>query len=871
MRWLAIVLLLASCGGPVPDEIILRPIGRVSEPSHNLAPPGSLLTAENCVMRAPGVLSPLPPLRQVSNGSPPVSNTLAHQSPLLTRGAGPSQLVYVERLSGSIPEGIRASHALHTERQYRDYSGSLTRIKYFSTPNNFLVRHPFWLSRGGLYLSDRSGVYKWADTDETELEQIRDASGGVFATMDASGTWLPDGSHVKYKTVLVFKSEGIERRTAPSVGFRANNTAGGPRAVDVEVYVENSDFYGSLTSVEVYRSRTFDNTVQIPNEYYLVRSIDVSEFIPHSAGQFQVESFIDDVSPSDLSASLYTNTSQDGQIGANVAPPSSIYHAHFRGHEFWGDVAEKEFFPELRRLDDTDITHTMVGASASMGSNQITVSGGDLDGARVGMIVIADGILPVGTYITAIDGVGPDWTITISDNALANGAVETVYDTIYILWGDGSTSRFRAAPAQIDAVDRNLANIFTAQSKFNGDHIPWFWSLVLASKHRSARMGPAQIWISYPNLYDQNEDWAALNTGTGEPISGGTEALPALHRTRLYYSKLDEPEHTTLTSFVDMDETIVGLGALKDALIILTTGGAHRLTGVNGNFRVDPIDTSIGFIGGASVQVMDGAVYALSSRGLVRITAQGVDNLSDGIVGDWFREEPEQGNNPRLAHIVWLQGTNDDYAPPSVFAAADPAHREYALMAGPDPNSFGVQDELLVFNAKTSAFTTWRLNGSNDQPRPIGSLGYVKGDYLFGGIGAYESSIVLGVSDETSPFDSALYVMDDREGLKPYTDNAQDVRFRARIEGDPTHLKMWTELAWDLDGQAATLEAVFQDESSPSVTQEVSNFAGDKEIRIWPPRDVVRSTKLVPGLTGTGITVYGLRLSFVSSGKRVPQ
>lgn len=856
MIWRVLLLSLVGCtGSVVPDEIVLRPIGRVSEPSHNVAPQGSLLKSENCVLREQGTLAPLPDLvaGSVGTGSLPV----ARISPLYAR----RQMALLTDAFFDAGSEVVDTSDMSTAIQYENVEGNLVNVRVFRL-SNVLVSQPFWGARQNMYLADVIGTYKRSQPGE-DLERLWDVTSLVAGDIQdiQAESWLPDGEYVRYRTVLVFEdSNGVVRRSHPSVATAVVNTSGDPRTTFVAVYITNEDVYGSLKNVEVYRSRNFPQNVQTPNEYYLVKVIGIDQFTP-SVGRV-VFGFEDEIAPENLGQSLYTNSSQDGPESGNIVPPSSIYQATFRGHQFWGDVAGKEFFPELRRLPGEPIqVAQMTGVSTNLGDPDVTVT--DLAGAQVGMSILSDAsVFPVGTYITDIAGAGP-FTVTMSEDALASDNADIfMSESVFIRWGDGTTSRFRLDTLS-SPVDPGNGQLFSFQ--FPLDRIPWEATYIYASKHRCARLGTARLWVSNPDLFEQNADWGDLATENGAPTSGGAEALPAVFRERLVWSKIDEPENTTSLSFLDMDDPIVGLGAVRDALIVLTTKGAHSLTGVGGDFRVDPISTEVPFVGGQSVQVMDDLVYALSLRGLERVSKSDVQWLTKDIVGDWFSETPvgDPGDvvfGPRLD--VVSQFFVAEYAPPTVFAAADLVHKEYALVvAGVTTPNLAFRDEALVFNAKTQAFTTW-YPFLGVEHLPVTALGYAPRKTV--GSDVHEPGILVGIDAGTLSF------YDNRRASEPHTDHAQDIRFRARIEGDPTHLKMWTELAYDLSGDATILETVFQDESDPEIVQAVSGFLGFKEVRIWPPLNAARSAKLVSGLRGNGITVHALRASYVSSGRRVP-
>ena len=113
------------------------------------------------------------------------------------------------------------------------------------------------------------------------------------------------------------------------------------------------------------------------------------------------------------------------------------------------------------------------------------------------------------------------------------------------------------------------------------------WEFDLASRHRPGRQGVAYMWVSNRENYEDHAGGAFgdLDAASGSPTTGGTASGQTVHRARLYWSKFQEPEHTTLGNAVDVGNasgigggSIVGLAALREALLILKRDGVFMLT-----------------------------------------------------------------------------------------------------------------------------------------------------------------------------------------------------------------------------------------------------------------------------------------------------
>ena len=85
----------------MPDDIILRPQGRVSEPSPDAAPPGSMLEAHNVVIREQGVVRHVGGGSFIAESSQPESSHGAWAvSPQFDNGANPEHLIHLADSGG---------------------------------------------------------------------------------------------------------------------------------------------------------------------------------------------------------------------------------------------------------------------------------------------------------------------------------------------------------------------------------------------------------------------------------------------------------------------------------------------------------------------------------------------------------------------------------------------------------------------------------------------------------------------------------------------------------------------------------------------------------------------------------------------------
>ena len=852
----------------MPDDIKPRPIGRVSEPSHNVAPAGSLLVAKNCAIREMGVVTAVPDLSTDISTNSVVASTF-QSSPVFTNGT-PEQLHRPVHIGTKTQYGVRKTSAMNLSILFTDPDGDSVGVECHSDDNSMPLRQPMYLQRDNLYVGDRRGLLKWQDTADATLEPIWDVEPARVTAGAGGAGWMADNDHVGYRTVVRFKdSNGVIRRSAPSQVWRYQNTSGGAVNPDITDLRMGAGYavFGTAEAVEVYRTRSIGEAIALPNEYYLTIEIPISDF--NANGIWQTANQEDSNDDTVLGAALYTNGSREGEAASNVAPPECLAHAHFNGSEFWGNVSELEVTRQINYAGaaTNDFEHTKTGDFSSGTDTILNLS--NTTSLELGQL-IENANATAGTYITAISGS----TVTMSANATGTATTSSTdfHDCIYIVYGDGETERLEVSRIFLNASSRGVLvdGVRTwvpfRQRTDELDEHNYPWSAVVAGVRRTARSGAAQFWVNKLSSF-VDTDMADLNANSGAPTTGGTEFEPALHKSRIYWSKFQEPEHTTLLSFQDIGNTsgadgdIIALAATRDSLFIFKADGVWRLTGTNGNWRIDPFDRSVRVIGRDTVRVMDNAIYALSDQGVIRVTEGGVERLSDNIVGDFITE--------RMDTLYGYYAEWGDW-PPLLCAAVNQHTREYVLLlntttgAGTD----GAENEMLVYNAKTGAWYTWQHLTTTTAPfasylsySPIGDYTQTASD------GSNIPSLILGTF---SGSEAEVLRMEPTPG----TDETMDVQFRINPAGDPTHLKLWQDVVFDGERASAATGTVLAqfaagDEDTAVSTVEITDEDGN-EFRMWVPRAQARNAKLVAGISGTGLTIRGVRYRFTSSGREAP-
>ncbi len=175
------------------------------------------------------------------------------------------------------------------------------------------------------------------------------------------------------------------------------------------------------------------------------------------------------------------------------------------------------------------------------------------------------------------------------------------------------------------------------------------------------------IDITNPNT--GNEFSPALPTTGTTVISANQVQVNAL-----YYSKFQQPEAVPIVNnFLvgPKDKAILRILPLRTGLMIIKEDGIYRLTGVNGQFQIDPFDNSAICLAPDSAVILNNQIYMFSTQGVVTLTDTGVSVISRPIEDKLQRiSTPSFDFKPNTfgvsyesdrAYLLWtVTNTNDD-------------------------------------------------------------------------------------------------------------------------------------------------------------------------------------------------------------------
>lgn len=678
------------------QELHIAPAGLFTDPSDETAPPGALLTANNVVIRRKGVVEPRPGFD--------IAKTLSLGSEVRRAVPFDDDLLMLTHSSGAF------WYSDKSEAQDEDDS-SLSDID----DENFRGVQ----AAGNLYLPFSDGVRKVTAALDDEAEKTgAPFPGFLIFSAEAAGSAVANGKVVRYRALLKREdANGLVLRSIPTAPMLYDNDAGATQKVTLVLIL--TSFAKASDIVELYRSADF-STGTVPDEECL---LVLQQTITSTDITNGTVTLVDDLALADAGSTIYSAPSQEGARQENHRPPKCYDMASFKGSMFYGRttgphrvtlvVAQANDANQVG--DTTGIGIRTTTGDTTNGSDQLT-NIGDASGVAVGQYISPENPdVPAGTYVTAIAGT----TATMSNNATGTtlGGAVSFIDTITV--GDGTNYTMYQARQTVNDMARYMNYgpdsayivvrsetagpevVARSLTQYPHDAYPGTKGTLVIE---AADIGGSQfyVWATHSEAYFEIPNEPTYSGGLVLSTTGGVTSDNDDRPHGIMWSKNGQPEHVPETG-----DNYKGVGSkahvlqriipTKDALFIFKTDGIWRLTGAGeqSGWRVDEFDLSTRLIRPDCAVEMDGAIYAWTNKGVVRITDAGVTLLSASAIGKDLRS-------------IQIDLLSDASVTPAAFMATNPKDREI-LLSVPSGGGGTYVSTLYVFNTVTLAWTTWDL------------------------------------------------------------------------------------------------------------------------------------------------------------------
>lgn len=678
--------------------------GLLTATSESTADAGAMRVCDNAVVRREGALEPRQGFAPVSLGYTPVSAVLAahpfgtatlyEQADGVRNAAGqPFQAFWLQAGAGTYT----------VPRQRADIRDSA-------------------MARGNLYAPMQFGVVRVSAPSESFWKHagitpmwlnIQTVNAGAASSTPANDV-LQANTHVGYRVVARRTDpNGTVTRSRPSGVIEISNATAGTAVPTLGgSWSFTADEYDT---VEIYRTRSFPTSAALDDEMQLVAELAR----PSTAGTGWT--FVDTVADSKRTTTLYTSPSRGGMENANDRPPGCACVELFKQCMFFGNTAGPGRYTFSFKWGGALSTATGVGQrtvnlTTTAGSTAGTVA--SATGLQAGMTLIGGGLSGAQAgrvWLTAVSGTN----VTLSQAATNTGTFGTLFtDSVEI---NGTW----VALATNNVITSTLGSTLLVNAAYVGAY----------------ELSPANPGYTDTVVLEQvmrGQSAFTLRATHGDemspplPLYGQTAATSKadVYPNGLMWSSPDEPEHVPPKFYVqvgDKAKAILGLCALRDAMLVLKEDGIWAVTGTNGNFTVTPLDLTTYCVLPSSVQRLNNRCYMLSNKGLVAVDESGVEVVSLPIADELTKVVDV------LRAQVALSGTYQYADLAGVASYVDDRNAEIAVAL---PAAAGVSfgGDLLVYNARTNAFTTFSFTKTSD------ALGFTPSGY---GVDALGVPLVL--------------------------------------------------------------------------------------------------------------------------------
>lgn len=239
------------------------------------------------------------------------------------------------------------------------------------------------------------------------------------------------------------------------------------------------------------------------------------------------------------------------------------------------------------------------------------------------------------------------------------------------------------ARSLVKVINANAASVIEAFYVSGPTDLPGL--ILLQANSLSA----AAFHLTVNNAATGNEFSPSLPLSGPAVISTNTVELNAI-----YYSKYQQPESVPIVNKFNVgpkDKAILRILPIRTGLMIFKEDGIYQLTGTNGQFAINPFDSSAILLAPDSAQVLNNQVYMFSTQGVVTVSDTGVSVISRPIENS-------------LQQVI----TSAYDFIPNTFGVAYEADRAYLLWTVTNTNDT-VPTQCFRYNTFTTAWTRWPI------------------------------------------------------------------------------------------------------------------------------------------------------------------
>ena len=597
------------------------------------------------------------------------------------------------------------------------------------------------------------------------------------ASSTTEAVWLGQNETVAYQCCLRREDgNGVTIRSAPSPWITHTSTDISDTRPELTIQLPIGTKENDV--IEVYRSRIampIGSTPTTPTaDLYLVEEIAITSAMASDLHTLHSGvSYVDNNTNQLMGMALYTSPSQEGALGANYPPPKSLQVASWKNCMWYADTRTKHYvnlaltassFIDRTPLSPVPPEHTapaivfmtVANATAQGGNDYFSIP---IDGVNpalpgmeaderaqlaVGMGISASSYVPIGTHITNIEKneLETHYKITIDQNLTGTFAISftaSFHDVVKLTSSDHTQYEFWASDNEdLVASDdyrrnfictaneghtiRSLARVISASMPIPGTypqagHLkysafayedPYLSDLygTMLVQRREFDYKDFEISSTKPGALKSRKPSESLSSATDERTN------------RVYFSKVDQPDHVSVTSWLaigDGSDRIMAMTPLDDQLVCWTEKGVYSITGYGpSNWRVDAIDKNLRLLSPEAQCSLAGTAFGWTNIGIVRIGGGSVRGVSAGAVFDKIESITRQ-------FTYGTTGSKGIFMTPHL-------GKGLLVVGVPSALSQDKSDYVLVYCLATNSWTTWSMEArdmvyNSSQEALVASLG----------------------------------------------------------------------------------------------------------------------------------------------------